>query len=411
MVAKLKFLSRVSTWWARLLWARFRHGRLVVVVRADKIGHLSLHTAAWIANYASACSELAYSPSTRVLVIPDSYVCNVYLWDVLGLAATRVGPIEFQKQPPASRNIGAGHEQRASESREALYWLLDRLPALGRFAVETERTIVGKVGCWVSQHAPVVVEVSDGPHDSSVLEEAGLVANQQTAVIIDRDGEYFSESASSPRDASVAEVAELTRVLLDNDYQVIRLGSSRRSMIPVSDPRFLDYPFSGIQTDRLDVELARAADIAIGWNTGLAQLPYIFDVPTCSLHVGADSPWPSMAHCYRSYVNREDGSMMPAWQYSIANGHIPFEELPPSVQSNVKVVPFGVDQWTEVLHAIEKWISTGGSEVSADSEKLMFCIKEAVSSSKLDGYPVPVSMWADLGNASGSVFISPDKEG
>ncbi len=354
-----------------------------MVVRADKIGHLALHTSVLLGNYEYLRSTLGLGTGVQTLVIPDSYVCNDHLWGLF--AGSQRLPSEIRFKPikaSAPRGDLGVVEGRAHVRRRALYLLLDSIPALRRTVVDVERTIISDVCLWTTGPTSRILASTEpqARRGSDVLHEVGLVPSRPVVTVIDRDATYFGESQVNPRDSEIDEVTILITLLLDRGYQVIRMGSQRRVPVPIDDPRFVDYPFSAYRSPRLDIELLGVATLAVGWNTGLTLVPYVLGVPTCLLRLGADLPLHSMFHAFRLFRDLRSSALLPSWTYSLQEGEIAGEEVPEAAATAYQQLPYSPEQWASMLTCFERWGLSSASPPDTASLKCLAEIKTAVAS-------------------------------
>lgn len=380
---KIRFRWELVAWVARILWLRLRYRRRLMVVRADKIGHLALHTSVLLDNYEYLRSSLGLGTGIRTLVIPDSYVCNDHLWRLFTDCRRLPSGLRFKPiKASAPRGDFSRAEERAHVRRGALYLLLDSIPALRKIVVDVERVIISDICLWTTGPTSHVLASTESqvPRGSDVLYEVGLVLSRPVVTVIDRDGTYFGESQLSPRDAGIDELTTLIRLLLNRGYQVIRMGSQRGVPIPIDDPSFVDYPFVPQRSPRLDIELLRAATLAIGWNTGLTLVPYVLGVPTCHLHIGADMPHHSMFHAFRLFRDLQSSASLPSWTYSLQEGEIAGEQVSDAAATAFKQLPYSPAQWASMLTCFERWGLSPASPPDTTSLKCLAEIKTAVAS-------------------------------
>ncbi len=354
------------------------------MVRADRIGHLALHTSMLLDNYEYLRSTLGLGTGVQTLVIPDSYVCNDHLWGLFAGSQRLPSEIRFKpiKVSAPRGDLYGVEEARAYARRGALYLLLDSIPALRRTVVDVERTIISDVCLWTTGPTSRILASTEpqARRGSDVLHEVGLVPSRPVVTVIDRDATYLGESQVNPRDSEIDEVTILITLLLDRGYQVIRMGSQRRVPVPIDDPRFVDYPFSAYRSPRLDIELLGVATLAVGWNTGLTVVPYVLGVPTCLLHIGADMPLHSMFHAFRLFRDLRSSALLPSWTYSLQEGEIAGEQVPEAAATAYQQLPYSPEQWASMLTCFERWGLSSASPPDTASLKCLAEIKTAVAS-------------------------------
>jgi hypothetical protein len=399
-VSKFCFLKDMVYYLVWIVALVVRHRRFIVFIRADKIGHLALHTPVLLDEMETIRDLLSIPRNRKILLVPDSYVCNLYVWELLSASVNDDPRTAFLLRPRTMRSIG-GHEARAWTQRAALYMLLDRFRFLRHLANESERTIISTPSLWVKSRASTAL-LSGSEKSPDGLPSLGLSQTKPLVVVIDRDSAYFSETHKNPRDTSIVELGNLITVLLSREYQVVRLGSVRKQRIPITSDYFLDYPFYGLQSDVLDIEILRCARFVIGWNTGLTLVPYVMGVPTCYVHPGTDAPFPNMFNSYLNYREKTAGTVISAWEMPLLYGTTACEDIGADNLSQYEKVPVTTRQWQELVGTIEVWVEM--REQTPQSLAVMGRIQTAVRNANVDlDSPTP-AMWSALDNSWGCYF-------
>lgn len=121
-----------------------------------------------------------------------------------------------------------------------------------------------------------------------ILETTGLLLKRPLVCLHIRDGAYLRESHPKGldwsyhdyRDPQIDAYEELARYLLNEGYSVVRTGNVADKRMPIEDPSFLDYPFSNIKSDWMDVFLYSVCDFAVaGGLSGIDQLAMLMRKP------------------------------------------------------------------------------------------------------------------------------------
>jgi len=400
-VSKFRFLKDMAHYLVWIVVLGVRHRRFIVFIRADKIGHLALNTSILLDEMATIRDLLSIPRDRKILLVPDSYVCNLYLWDLLKTSVNDDPRTAFLPSPRYMRSIGGNREERAWNQRAALYMLLDRFRFLRHLANESERTIISTSSLWTKGRAPTAL-LFGSTKSPDVLALLGLSQTKPLVVVIDRDSAYFAETDMNPRDTSIVELANLITILLSREYQVVRLGSVRKQRVPITSEYFLDYPFYERQSDVLDIEILRRTCFVVGWNTGLTLVPYVMGVPTCYVHPGTDAPIPNMFNSYLNYREKIAGTVISAWEMPLLYGTTACEDIGADNLSQYEKVPVTTRQWQELVRTIEVWVEM--REQTPQSLAVMGRIQTAVRNANVDlDSPTP-AMWSALDNSWGCYF-------
>ena len=87
------------------------------------------------------------------------------------------------------------------------------------------------------------------------------------------------------RNSSIKNAYKAINYLLDKGYFVVRIGNLAKEKFNINHPNFLDYPFSKIVSDKLDVFFIKNSNFFIGTQSGLVAIADIFNVPVLLLNM------------------------------------------------------------------------------------------------------------------------------
>ncbi len=96
-----------------------------------------------------------------------------------------------------------------------------------------------------------------------VLERIGLLTDRPIICLHIRDSAYLDSRHHDYRDPPLDAYVLLVEHLISVGYAVVRTGSVARTQLPLSNPAFLDYAFSDVRSDTMDVMLYAACELAI----------------------------------------------------------------------------------------------------------------------------------------------------
>jgi len=103
-----------------------------------------------------------------------------------------------------------------------------------------------------------------------ILESTGLTTDKPLVCLHIRDHAYLLETQPNAghayhnyRDPQIDAYEELVRFLLSEGFSVVRTGNIAEKRMSIEDPSFLDYPFSHVKSDWMDVFLYSVCDFAV----------------------------------------------------------------------------------------------------------------------------------------------------
>ena len=107
-----------------------------------------------------------------------------------------------------------------------------------------------------------------------LLQTIGFPTDLPIICVHVRDGAYLPNAHYHDyRDPPLETYTDLIRYLLNEGFAVIRTGSVSQRRVDVNHPSFLDYPFSSIQSDEMDVLMYALCSFAVAGNlSGLSLI-------------------------------------------------------------------------------------------------------------------------------------------
>ncbi|MBF0380169.1 MAG: TIGR04372 family glycosyltransferase [Magnetococcales bacterium] len=121
-----------------------------------------------------------------------------------------------------------------------------------------------------------------------MLSRLGFVKGEDWFVcIFARDSAYLNKTIPNGdwryhniRNIDIDKFNEATQFLLDQGAWVFRIGSVVEKPMKISHPRLIDYPYSDICCDFMDVYLVAKAKFILGTSSGITNTAWVFNVPT-----------------------------------------------------------------------------------------------------------------------------------
>ena len=258
MRSRLLRAASIPSYWlvrlAQLAMSPFFVVRLDTV-QADRIGHLISESDQVIEQ---SLSRVATHRVRNLIVFPGS-VCNQFL---SGYYAERFREIPYTFVWECRRNpVHAVLALAGSQLRERYF--------AGKVAERWYAGPLTKGGLFMAGQRlpddPVLKLTASEMEDGWVaLHGLGLHRSRPLICIHVRDNAYLPLSSYHDyRDPPLEGYEHLARHLIKEGYNVVRTGSVARSPMKIGGPAFLDYPFSEVKSDFMDVFLYAACELAV----------------------------------------------------------------------------------------------------------------------------------------------------
>ena len=107
-----------------------------------------------------------------------------------------------------------------------------------------------------------------------------------------RDGFYRKDfKRKSYRNSNIEKYKKAVSYLINRGYLVIRLGDKNCKKVSYKNKYFIDYPFSRIKSEAMDLYLIKISNFYIGTQSGILDVAYMFNKPIlttnmCELFTG-----------------------------------------------------------------------------------------------------------------------------
>ncbi len=87
------------------------------------------------------------------------------------------------------------------------------------------------------------------------------------------------------RNSSIKNSYDAIKYLIQKGYYVIRVGNLSKDKFDFNNKNFLDYSFSELISEKLDLLLIKNSSFFIGTQSGLTEIAYLFNVPVMLLNM------------------------------------------------------------------------------------------------------------------------------
>ena len=146
------------------------------------------------------------------------------------------------------------------------------------------------------------------------LHRLGIEDNARFIVLHVRDAAYLRDPSRSDRNADISDYLLAAEVLTQRGYKVVRVGVIASERILSDNPMIIDYTFSGLRTEFMDIYLGATCFMSIGSGSGYDLIPYVFNrrkvitnygrLGTANHHRGAD------LMILKNYRQRQTGKIL-----------------------------------------------------------------------------------------------------
>ncbi len=138
----------------------------------------------------------------------------------------------------------------------------------------------------------------------SFLKKIGFDKNKKIICLVVRDSTYkkkikpeYDWSYHDYRDCDVDDFNESIQFLIDNGYQVIRIGKFVFKKSSFKNKNFFDYAVSELRTDFLDIWLMSNCSFCLSTGTGIDSVALISNIPIAYVNYLPLTNFPTFSNC------------------------------------------------------------------------------------------------------------------
>ena len=130
------------------------------------------------------------------------------------------------------------------------------------------------------------IEKSEQEFCNKVLSHSGINYDTKFVCIHLRDGAFKNDfNRRAERNVDTRNYYSMIKYLISKNYFVIRIGQTQKHKIEIKEKEFIDYPFSKIKSEFMDLHLIKNCKFFIGNLSGPLEAAYMFDKPCLALDV------------------------------------------------------------------------------------------------------------------------------
>jgi len=107
-----------------------------------------------------------------------------------------------------------------------------------------------------------------------------------------RTGDYWNSKTGrreidlTLRNSGIQWIESVIRILIENNFSVIRIGTELNAKLSIKSKFFFDYSLSDLRTERSDFAICKYGDIAVTTGGGISLLPSVMGVPSLMINTG-----------------------------------------------------------------------------------------------------------------------------
>jgi len=127
--------------------------------------------------------------------------------------------------------------------------------------------------------------VSLEPHLIEICEkkllQVGLDSKSKFVCLHVRDSKFRNDpKRRNFRNSDIKNYEETIKYLLNNGYYVFRMGRIADKKVDINHEKFIDYPFSNLNSEMMDLYLIKNCYFFIGNAAGITSLSFVYNKPT-----------------------------------------------------------------------------------------------------------------------------------
>lgn len=260
------FLLGTILHWTFILGSKVIHYE-VYLIRSGRLGHLALNTEWFLRKRRIQLGKKVYAIIISPKLVKSNYVANLYLLSEYLNVLEKEKNIIVIKSTILHRIL---HNKKININERTNYYLPNHP--------------------WNNDWSkmPRVLNLSEENINKGreMLKKIGVKDSTKIVAIFARDTEYLSNrfpdknwSYHDYRNADINTYIKSIEYLIKNGYTVIRVGSSVNKKVSFSHEKFIDYPFTNIRSEFLDIIIVYLSKFVIGTTSGAVDTAVVFNKP------------------------------------------------------------------------------------------------------------------------------------
>ncbi len=236
-----------------------------------RIGHLSVNFEPFIREN--------LDNSKKYFIIFNKKICNKYLFELYS---------KIIQQSKNSYFVNSQIFYKILKKLNVLYFSLFKKNFLFKISAHEDdfEPDWKKYDYFYNQEKILHLPKLDVEKGYSILEKFGLKRKDKWICIFNRDAGYLKKqfpdkdfSYHDYRDFSINDLKSSAEYFSNRGYYVFRVGKNPREKMSFSSNKIIDYSFSNIQSDFMDIFLLAECEFFFGGTSGISSVPLILRKP------------------------------------------------------------------------------------------------------------------------------------
>ena len=170
-----------------------------------------------------------------------------------------------------------------------------------------------------------------------------------------RDHGYYNDaSRRGYRNSDIKNYIGAIEYLIQKNYLVIRLGDKSAQKLNFNNKNFIDYPFTDLKSDIMDLFLIKECNFYIGTPSGPLDTAWLFNKPTLSTNLYDIYPTFPRKNIdrgmFRKIINKENGKILSLRDFAALNIRYHQTEV------NINELHFEENSNIELLDATKEFV-------------------------------------------------------
>ena len=186
-----------------------------------------------------------------------------------------------------------------------------------------------------------------------------------------RDNKYRNDAGRREyRNSDINNYIELIKLLISKDYYVFRMGDKPTPKVNFSNKQFIDYPYSGIKSELMDLFLIKECEFFVGTLSGIMDTAYLFNKPllltnSCELFYAFPRKKKDRA-IFKKVIDKKTGKILNLKDFAKLNINYHY----PSI--DIKDIMFKENSEEELYNAMKEYLDFINKKNHLDNTQIKF---------------------------------------
>ena len=188
-----------------------------------------------------------------------------------------------------------------------------------------------------------------------LLKKYNLNLNKIVCIHVRDHGYYNDASRRGYRNSDIKNYIGVIEYLIQENYLVIRLGDKSAQKLNLNNKNFIDYPFTDLKSDIMDLFLIKECNFYIGTPSGPLDTAWLFNKPTLTTNLYDIYPTFPRKNIdrgvFRKIINKENGKILSLKDFATLNIRYHQTEV------NINELHFEENSNIELLDATKEFVA------------------------------------------------------